>query len=898
MSIRNLDALFEPRAIALIGASNKPGSVGAVLAENLFGAGFKGPVMAVNPHETAIRSALSYRSVAELPATPDLAVIATQAPAVPALIADLGQRGCRAAVVVTTGFGTATRQSELRQQMLDAAKPHLLRIVGPNCLGFISTPRGINASFAPQTPRPGKVALVSQSGGLVGALLDWADRRSIGFSQVISLGDMDDVDIGDVLDYLCGDANTRSVLLYVENLTRARKFMSAARALARTKPVIVVKAGRSAAGAKAALSHTGALAGTDLVYDAAFRRAGLLRVAELDDLFTAAEILAKGVRVSGDRLTILTNGGGAGILATDALGERGNRLATLSAEVIAKLDAVLPADWPRGNPVDIHSEANGERYAAALEALLEERESDAVLVINCPTAVADSFEAARAVVQVAKQRCHVPVLANWLGGTVAQRSRSLLTEAGLPSFTTPEEAVRAFSHLEAFRRNQELLLETPSAGVVFSPRDVEAARGLIKRARGEKRTTLTEPESKALLALFGIPTVETTVVATPEEAGAHFGKARSPVALKILSQDIIHKSDVGGVALGLKSRAEVEAAASEMLERVRRLRPQARIDGFAIQPMILRPKAHELILGIAQDATFGPVILFGRGGTATEVIGDRVVGLPPLNSVLARDMIARTRVSRLLAGFRNVPPVPLEPIVDILVRLSELVVQLPEIRELDINPLLVNAEGVIALDAHIVIGKARAGGLGLSITPYPHELERRIAFDEGATLRLRPIRPEDEGALAEMVALCTPEDLRKRFLGPLKVFPHEMAARFSQIDYDREMALVAVPEGAPYGAGPIYGVVRIYGDPERKAAEYAILVRSDMKGRGLGRRLMLEIVAHAREQGYQQLYGEVLAQNQPMLKLARELGFKTAPSADDPDIAHVELVLDRHKPTA
>ncbi|MGO4665131.1 bifunctional acetate--CoA ligase family protein/GNAT family N-acetyltransferase [Bosea sp. 2RAB26] len=894
MSIRNFDALFNPRAIALIGASNQPGSVGATLAANLYGAGFKGPIMAVNPHETAIRAALSYRSVTELPVTPDLAVLATPAAAVPELISELGQRGCRAAIVISNGFGDSAATDGLRQRMLDAAKTHLMRIVGPNCLGLISSARAINASFAHLTPRPGHIAIVSQSGGIMSALLDWADRRSIGLSHAIALGDTSDVDAGDMLDYLGTDPTARSVLLYVENISHARKFMSAARALARMKPVIVVKAGRSAAGARAALSHTGALAGADAVYDAAFRRAGLLRVAELDELFAAAEILAKGVRVTGDRLTILTNGGGAGILAVDAVGERGNRVATLSPAVIAKLESVLPEGWSRGNPVDVLGDATGDRYAAALEALLEERESDAVLVINCPSAVADGAETARAVSRVVARQKHVPVMTSWLGGTLAQAARAHLRDGGLPNFATPEEAVRAFSHLAAFRRNQELLLETPTAGVAIAPRQVEAARKLIRAALREKRTSLTEPESKQLLELFGIPTVETKLAATPEEAGACFEGIAVPVALKILSHDIIHKSDVGGVVLGLKSRVEVEAAAREMLERVGRIRPTARIDGFAIQPMISRPKAHELILGIAQDETFGPVILFGRGGTATEVIGDRAIGLPPLNSVLARDMISRTRVARLLAGFRDVPAVPLEPVVDILVRLSELVVQLPEIIELDINPLLANYEGCIALDARIVIAGKKGRRLGLAVSAYPHQLEREIALGDGTQLHLRPIRPEDESALAEMVALCTPDDLRMRFLGPVKIFPHATAARLSQIDYDREMALVAGEPGAPYGVGPIFGVVRISGDPERKTAEYAILVRSDMKGRGLGYRLMTEIITHAREQGYQRLFGEVLAHNVPMLQMASDLGFRVTHA--DGDTVHVELKLDVPEP--
>lgn len=873
MSIRNFDALFEPAAIALIGASNAPKSVGRVLADNLLGAGFAGPVMTVNPHETAIRSTLNYRSIGELPATPDLAIVATPAATVPAIIGDLGRRGCRAAVVISAGFGAQGDGGDLRQAMLDAAKPHLMRIVGPNCLGFISTPRGINASFAHLTPRPGHIALVSQSGAIVAAMLDWADQRDVGFSHILSLGDMSDVDFGDALDYLCSDRTTRSILLYVENVTHARKFMSAARIAARTKPVLVVKAGRSAAGAKAALSHTGALAGADAVYDAAFQRAGLLRVAELEELFAAAAILATGMRVSGDRMTILTNGGGAGVMAVDALAARDGRIAELGAGTLHRLDKALPGSWSHANPVDILGDATGERYAAALEVLLEEPDSDAILVINCPTAVTDGQDAASAVAQAVARHPAVPVLTSWLGGTTAERSRAFLAGKTIPTFTSPEEAVRAFTHLVEFRRNQDLLLETPSAGVAIAPAQIDAARQLIETVRRDGRSVLSEPEAKRLLALFGIPAVETLIAATPEEAGRLFGQIGAPVALKILSPDISHKSDVGGVALNLRSRAEVTAAALEMLARVQQAAPAAKQLTFTVQPMISRPKACELIVGIAQDATFGPVLLFGRGGTATEVIGDRAIGLPPLNSVLAKDMIGRTRVSRLLAGYRDVPPVPLDALAEVLVRLSELVIHLPDVIELDINPLLADASGVIALDARVVIGATSASRTALAISPYPHELGEDVTLNDGARFQIRPIRPDDEVALSDMVAQCTPGDLRLRFLAPLKTFPHEMAARLSQIDYDREMAFVAVEPDSAYGSGPIFGVVRLIGDPERDTAEFAVLVRSDMKGRGLGYRLMAKIVAHAKASGFRRLYGDVLRGNRVMLNMAHELGF-------------------------
>ena len=846
--------------------------------------------MCVNPRETAIRSTLSYQSVAELPVVPDLAVIATPAPGVPAIVAELGQRGCRAAVVISAGF-EARNGENLHQKLLDAARPNLMRIVGPNCLGLISTPQAINASFAHLTPKQGHIALVSQSGAIIAAMLGWAHEREIGFSHVVSLGDMSDVDFGDMLDYLCTDPTTRSILLYVETITHARKFMSAARAAARTKPVLVVKAGRSAAGARAAMSHTGALTGADAVYDAAFRRAGLLRVRELDELFAAAAILATGMRVHGDRLTIITNGGGAGVLAVDALADRKLAAATLTKESIAALDRVLPAAWSHGNPVDILGDAKADRYAAALEIAMADPDSDAVLVLNCPTALAAGEEAAQAVAAAVEANRSVPVLTNWLGGDAAIPSRAMLSQHRIPNFDSPEQAVRAFGHLAEFRRNQTLLLETPSAGVAIPRAKVAEAKALIETVRSEARTILTEPESKHLLTLFGIPTVTTRIAATPQEAGRFAEEIGGPVAVKIHSPDITHKSDVGGVALRLGSGAAAEAAAAEMLTRIAALRPDARDLKFTVQAMVSRPQAHELILGLARDPTFGPIILFGEGGTATEVIADRSIGLPPLNSVLAQDMIAHTQISKRLAGFRNVAPAPLEEIVEVLLRLSEIAVHLPDIVELDINPLLADAEGLIALDARVVISETKATAPLYAITPYPAELEQQFQLNDGTALMFRPIRPEDEVPISEMVTLCTPEDLRMRFLGPVKHFQHDMAARLSQIDYDREMAFVAVEAGTAYGAGPIYGVVRIAGDPEKVSAEFAIIVRSDMKGRGLGYRLLAEIIAHARRAGYAEVHGDVFTENTAMLGLAQELGFVLQPREAGEDTRRVRLTL-------
>jgi acetyltransferase len=892
MSTRNLDALFRPKTIALVGASNREGAVGWAIARNLYAGGFAGPILAVSPHEPAIGSVLSYRSVEELPLAPDLAVLATPAAAAPELIAALGQRGCRAAIVVAAGLGEGEERagSDLRQQMLDAARPHMLRIMGPNCLGFLSPGLGVNASFAHLAPLPGDVAFVAQSGALVTAVLDWAVGRNLGFSHIASLGDMADVDFGDMLDWLALDTATRSILLYVESVTQARKFMSAARIAARAKPVIVIKSGRSAAGARAALSHTGALAGSDAVYDAAFRRAGMLRVNSLHELFEAAETLASRLAVRGDRLAILTNGGGAGVLATDALEALGGRLAELAPDVRAKLEAILPAAWSHGVPVDILGDADGDRYAGALRALEANPEQDAILVMNCPTAVVDNAQVVDAVVTAAAAPQHRPLLTCWLGEATAGAARRRFAVAGVPTYETPDDAVRAFMQLDQYRRNQALLMETPPAGPEIGGDGRARARTLVETALAAGHSVMTAPEAKALLAAYGVPTVVSVSAATPREAAKAAAKIGFPVVLKVLSPDISHKSDVGGVRLGLGSPEAVEAAAAAMLKTVAASAPTAVIEGFTLESMIERPQARELICGIVADATFGPAILFGQGGVAVEVVGDRALGLPPLNAVLARDMIRRTRVAKLLDAYRNVPAVDHAALEDVLVRLSAIAVDLPEVTELDINPLLVDADGALAIDARVVLKPVVEATTTLAIQPYPSGLDHTIALEGGAAFRLRPIRPDDAPALIELAAHCEPADLRLRFFGAMTALSPRLAARLSQIDYDREMALLAIPT-APDGISTVAGVVRLSGDPDRVEAEYAIIVRSDLKHHGLGRQLMGEILAYAHSRGYARVFGNVLAENTAMLDLARQLGGRVGADPDDSTRARVVFAL-------
>ncbi len=890
MTVRNLDFLLKPRSIALIGASPRPGSVGLITARNLLAGGFKGPVWLVNPKHAAIDGHACFPSIAALPEAPDLAVIVTPPDTVPQLIGDLGSKGTRAALVITAGVRDA-----LKRDMLEAARPHLLRIQGPNCLGLMLPRIGVDASFSHCPPLAGDLAFLSQSGALITAIVDWARGRNIGFSHVVSLGDMADVDFGDLLDYLAADTQSRAILLYMESITNAAKFMSAARRAARSKPVIVVKSGRSATGAKAALSHTGALAGTDAAYEAAFRRAGVLRVRELTELFSAAEVLARHPVLTGERLAVLTNGGGAGVLAADHLGDLGGTLATLSQATLAALDAVLPPTWSRGNPVDIIGDAGPERYMRVLETLLEADDDDAVLVVNCPTALASSTEIAQQVAATVERHKasggrKKAVLAAWLGDGASHEARGLFAQKGIGSFATPSEAVDGYMQLARYSRAQEELLRTPPSLPADFAVDQERAGAILEAAGAAGRSVLSEVEAKALLKAYGIPTVPTEVARDPDEVAAlaeRFIAEHGSCVVKILSHDISHKSDVGGVRLGLERGVEAKQAAADMLERATRLAPQARIEGFTVQPMIRRPRAHELILGMSVDDAFGPLLMFGAGGTAVEVLRDTAHALPPLDLKLARDLMRHTRVWRLLQGFRDWPAADLGAVAEALVRLSHLVSQHPNIREVDINPLLAYANGVIALDARVrIAGAADAPRVPMAIRPYPAHWAADVDLGPAGRARIRPIRPEDEALYRDFFGKVTPGDQRLRFFTAAPDLSHRFLAQLTQIDYAREMAFVALA-----GDGGLLGVVRMVADPDYTRAEYAVLVRSDLKGVGLGWRLMQHLIAYAKAEGLRQLHGLVLADNTTMLQMCRELGFAVTPEPGDAGVKRVRLQL-------
>lgn len=900
MSVRNLKSLFRPQSVAVIGATTKPKTPGAVVMKNLLQGNFAGPIIPVTTEHQSVAGVLAYPDVASLPMVPDLAVICTPPRTVPGLIRALGEKGTRAACIMSPGLDQ--EKAEDGRSLLDVAmaeaKPFGLRMLGPNSMGMLVPSIGLNASIAPEDALKGKIAFVSQSGALCTAVLDWACTKGIGFSHFIHTGEGADVSIGDVLDYLGSDPFTRAILLYLETLRGRRNFMSAARAAARNKPVLVIKAGRSTEGMLAASSHTGSLAGSDLVFDAAIRRAGMLRVQDIDELFGAVETLARSRPVKGKRLAIVTNGGGLGVVAADDLADGGGTLAELPPELLEKLNAILPPTWSHCNPLDIVGDADGERYAKVLTTLLDSKAVDGVLVMYAPTSMSDPEGVAEAVIKVFKEKTRANIMTCWVGSQKVANARRMLAEAAVPTFETPYAAVQGFLHLLEYKQNQEMLMEVPaSAASDFVP-DTGFVRDIINEVIARGDSMMTEAEAKAVLDAYGIPTVETRMARHPAEASRIAKSFGTPVALKILSPDIVHKSDVGGVVLNLETPFEVEKAANSMLARVQQTYPEARIEGFTVQKMAERkPGTQELIVGIATDPLFGPVILFGQGGVAVEVIADRAVALPPLNLNLAADLVQRTRVASLLQGYRGRPPANIDAVHSVLIQVSQLIVDFPQIKELDINPLRCDAEGVLALDATIKVGPGTKGPHRMAIRPYPAELEEIFTMKDGSGRKtlLRPIRPEDEPNHHVLVSKMTPEDIRFRFFGLVHELPHSEMARLTQIDYDREMAFISEFTHED-GTKETLGVVRTVTDPDNEKAEFAVLVRSDLKGTGLGKRLLTKMIEYCRSRGTAVIVGQVLKDNIRMLKFVEHLGFVQTKTIDG-DIVEVEYDLSKPPPT-
>ncbi|MFB6273614.1 MAG: bifunctional acetate--CoA ligase family protein/GNAT family N-acetyltransferase [Salinibacter sp.] len=871
-----LDAIFAPDNVAVIGASETPGSVGRTLLWNLVSNPFGGTIFPVNPKRDSVLGIEAYDGIGDVEADVDLAVIATPAPTVPGIVEECGKAGVEGLIIVSAGFREVGEEgAELEREIQEIAQDAHIRIVGPNCLGVMRPPNGLNATFAGSMANEGDVAFVSQSGALLTSILDWSFRENVGFSAFVSIGSMLDVDWGDMIEYLGDDPKTESIVLYMESIGNARSFLSAARDVAQSKPIIVIKAGRTEAAAEAAASHTGTLTGSDAVLDAAFRRSGVLRVDDINDLFYMAEILSKQPRPEGRNLTILTNAGGPGVLATDALIGGGGELTPISDEAMEQFDEILPPAWSHGNPVDILGDADPERYAESLEVAASDANSDGLLVVLTPQAMTEPTKTAEHLRPYARDN-DKPILASWMGGDAVASGENILNESGLPTFAYPDTAARVFNHMWRYSYNLRALYETPSL-----PQDEEgvpdrgSAEEIVEDTHESGRVLMTEYASKELLAAYGIPTVETRVAESPSEAVAAAQEIGYPVAVKLHSTTITHKSDVGGVHLGLTDDADVEQAFARIKEGI-----EEGFDGVTVQPMIDRSDGYELIIGSSMDQQFGPVLLFGSGGQLVEVYEDRALGLPPLNRTLARRMMEQTDIYEALQGVRGRQPVDLDALETLLVRFSQLVVEQPRIKEIDVNPLLARPgdDGLLALDARVVLHPYTKDEEDLpapAIRPYPRQYIGTHALTNGEEITVRPIRPEDEPKLVTFHERLSERSVYLRYANLMKLeqrVAHDRLARICFIDYDREMALVA-EHTSEDGDDHIIGVGRLTQQPGRNEAEFAMLVIDEYQGEGVGTELLRRLVEVGKNEGLDRITADILQQNRAMQRVCEKLGF-------------------------
>ncbi|MFT5700711.1 MAG: acetyltransferase [Desulforhopalus sp.] len=876
MGQHNLNRIMNPLNIAIVGASEKAGTIGHSLMSNLLEGGFPGAILPVNPKYRKVLGYQSYGSVADLEKGIDLAIITTPIHTVPEIIRECVNRQVGGAIVISAGGKEIGAQGiEIEQKIRDIALPSGFRIIGPNCLGVIQPSGKLNATFVSGMPQSGNLALVSQSGAICSSILDLAFKERIGFSHFVSIGSMLDVDFGDMVDYLGNDSSVKSILLYIENLTNFRKFMSAARSVSRVKPIIVLKAGRSIAGAKAAASHTGAMAGEDAVYDAAFKRAGIVRVDTIEELFDCAELMAKQPRPRGPRLAIITNGGGPGVMAADFLSSHGHEPAPLDTETRTKLDNILPMCWSRNNPIDILGDALADRFLQVLDICLRSHIFDGVLVILAPQALTKPMDVAKSLVDEMKGH-QFPVFASWMGGKSTTQAVEFLNESTIPTFDTPERAVRAFLHMVTFVRNQELLLEVPpkiNCDLVFNHKK---AKDLLTGP--QKEEFLAEADVRAILAAYGLPVIKTEVASSEEEASRLSSDMGYPVVLKLLSSDISHKTDAGGVHLDLRSGIDVRRAFKQTIASAKRYKPEARIEGVLIQPYLVNPD-FEILLGAKRDKDFGPVILFGMGGIFTEVLKDRALGLPPMNRLLARRLMQETKAFTLLQGYRKLPPADFEKLEEMIIRLSQLLIDFPQIYELDMNPILIKDGNPIVVDNRLLVAPTRTPSpLHLVISPYPGKDESQMVTENGVKLFIRPVKPEDAQLYVHLIEALSPTSIYHRFFGVMNVLPAAMLSRFTQIDYDREIALVAIDQDPKMER--MLGVARIIGDPDGLEGEIAVLIGDAWQGQGIGASLMYKCLMIAEKRGYKHIQGTVLKENTHMLALAKKLGFKISNSQD------------------
>ncbi len=882
-----LNRFFNPKSVAIVGASEREASVGYRLLLNMQEAGFKGELYPVNNKRETLLGIKAYPDLNAVPGDIDLVVIATPAESVPGIVRQCGEKGVISVIIISAGFGELGAQGKrLEQEVLDIARRYNIRIIGPNCLGVVRPSGQLNATFGDGTINDGNLALLSQSGAVCTAILDWAKSQDIGFSTVVSMGSAADIDFGEMLDYLATDSKTSGILLYVEGIHDARRFLSGLKAAARLKPVILIKSGRHEAGCKAAMSHTGAMVGGDNVFDAAIARAGVVRVYNINDLFSAARVLANNYVVKKDRLAIITNAGGPGVMSTDRAEDVGIQMAELSPESIVALDQVLPVHWSHANPVDILGDATSERYQKALEICLNDKNIDGILVILTPQAMTNPTQVAECIIEGAKTS-KKPVLASWTGGARVQEGRNLFANSKVAHFNTPEMAVDAFSFLSSYTQNQILLKQIPSPIDELAVPDVAGARLIIERVLSEGRSVLTAQESKAILSAFHIPVTQTIKVSSAMDAMIAAETLGFPVVLKINMVEFSHKSDIGGVRLNINSVQEISHNFLEMETAIKQKYPEITEVGMTVEPMFRSTSGRELMIGVVRDPVFGPAISFGLGGTMVEIFQDNAVALPPLNAYMVEQMIAKTKAAKYLEAFRQLPAVNKTPLVEVLLNISTMVSELPEILELDINPLIVDEHGVMAVDARIKVKVSHqlSPYAHMAIHPYPHELSREYQLTNGSIITIRPIRPEDAGMEKDFVHRLSERTKYFRFMQSLQELTPEMVVRFTQIDYDREMAFVAITKD---GKMPNeLGVGRYMVNPDGHSVEFALVVADDFQHMGIGTKLMKIMLQTAKAKGMSSFEGEVLAINKPMLSLVTKLGFSIETIAGDQEVVRV-----------
>jgi len=894
MNEHYLTSLFTPQSIALYGASDRLDSVGGIVFKNLISSGFSGRIYAINPKHDQVQGKKAFPSLDEIDEPVDLAVVATPARSIPDIVESCGEHGIKMMLILSAGFREIGPQGRrLEDQVTRLVKQYGIRLMGPNCLGIIRPDIGLNITFGNNNATPGSLALVSQSGAICTAILDWAEMNEVGFSAVVSTGISADLGFGDYLDYFVSDPRTKAILMYIEGINDSRRFMSSLRAAARLKPVIALKVGRHAAGAQASMSHTGALVGSDETFSAALSRSGVLRVKTIGQLFAAAKSLSSlHYRGACERLVIITNGGGPGVMAADRATDQGIELSTLSPATMTALDKVLPSVWSHNNPVDIIGDAPPKRYQQTIDICLEDPGVDGAIVILTPQAMTRPTEVAQAVIESAG-KTNKPIMTSWMGGAQVEPARKLFNKARVPDFGTLENAVDAFSYLARYNRNQRLLLQTPARSTRGQEApDSDGAQMIIEGVLAEQRDVLTEPESMAILNAFRIPTVRNGVAHSPNEALIVAESIGYPIAMKVLSLDISHKSDVGGVRLNINSAQEVRGAYRQLIDQVALKKPEAKISGVTIEQMYRTSNGRELMIGIMRDPVFGPVISFGSGGTSVEIMGDTAISLPPLNRRLALDLISRTKVSRLLGAFRQLPAVDIEKLVDVLLAVSSMACELPSIQEMDINPLIMDENGIVAVDARIAVKYAQPSTdpyHHLAIHPYPAHLVKKLQLNDGTDIVIRPIRPEDAENEAKFIRELSNESKYFRFMNSLQELSQEMLVRFTQIDYHNEMALIAVkPNGAEEEQ---IGVARYTTNLDKESCEFALVVSDRWQGRGIAHHLMRNLMKTARDRGLKKMDGQVLGNNSRMLELVRALGFEIDSDPNDPAIKRVEAAL-------